>query len=176
MSAADLAQVRVFRDALDAGNILKVCGRYPVTQARADYAREDLRQGRVSWVEDAALKEQLWCLVREINGEFFRFDLEGILEPLQYAVYGLGDHFGWHVDAVAEQKPYRKLALSVQLSQPAEYEGGELQMQLGCWTMQMPAGLGDVIAFPSWLPHRVLPVTKGVRHALVVWAHGPVFR
>lgn len=175
MSAADLAQVRVFPAALDAVAIREACAKYPPTRAKADYAPGDLRKGRVSWIDDG-LKDQLWRLVSDINAEFFRFDLDGILEPLQYAVYGPGDHFGWHVDAVAGQKPYRKLSLSVQLSDPSDYDGGELQMQLGCWTMTMPKGLGDVIAFPTWLPHRVLPVTRGVRHALVVWAAGPVFR
>lgn len=176
MTAAELAQVRSFSGAVDARPIRDICAKYPKRAAKADYARDDLRQGSVSWIGDAELKDRLWQMVQQINAEFFRFDLDGILEPLQYAVYGPGDHFGWHVDAVAGQKPYRKLSLSVQLSDPGEYEGGDLQMQLGCWTMPMPKGLGDVIAFPTWLPHRVLPVTSGVRHALIVWAHGPVFK
>lgn len=118
----------------------------------------------------------MWHIVRDLNREFYHFDLQGILEPLQYAKYEVGDHFGWHVDAAAGQEPYRKLALSIQLTPESEYEGGELQMQLGCWTMQMPKGPGDIIAFPSWTPHRVLPVSRGTREALVVWAHGKPFR
>lgn len=176
MNAADLAQVRSFPGAVEPAAILAKCAKYPARIARTDYGRDDLRHGRVSWVNDPALMDQMWKMVQQINAEFFRFDLEGILEPLQYAVYEVGDHFGWHVDAVAGQKPYRKLSLSIQLSGPPDYDGGELQMQLGCWTVQMPKDAGDVIAFPTWLPHRVQPVTHGIRHALVVWAHGPVFK
>jgi len=174
--AQDLAQVRVFRAALDPGPILDVCLKGSPQPARADYARDDLRKGRVCWVNDRALRKRLWRLIQDINREFYRFDLKGILEPLQYAIYGEGDHFGWHVDMAAGQKPLRKLSLSIQLSDESDYEGGELQMQLGCWTLPMPKGVGDVIAFPTWLQHRVLPVTRGVRRALVVWAHGDQFR
>jgi len=174
--ARDLAQARVFPALLDVEPILATCQKYPPQPAKADYAREDLRRGKVSWVNDRILRKRLWRLVQDINREFFQFELEGILEPLQYAVYESGDHFGWHVDAVAGQKPFRKLSLSIQLSAETDYDGGDLQMQLGCWTLPMPKGLGDVIAFPTWLPHRVEPVTRGIRHALVVWAHGPAWK
>jgi len=176
MNAAELAQARAFTGAVDPAPILETCARYQVRKATANYAPDNHRAGTVRWVDDYRLTDQMWRIVQDINAEFFRFDLEGISEPLQYAVYEVGDHFGWHVDALPGQKPYRKLALSVQLSGPDDYDGGELQMQLGCWTVEMPKGRGDVIAFPSWLPHRVQPVTRGIRHALVVWAHGEPFR
>ena len=167
---------RSFPAILDPAPILEVCSQYPEVTAKADYGSDHLRRGRVSWVDDAPLKARMWEIVQEINATYFGFELEGILEPLQYAAYGVGDRFGWHVDMAADQKPYRKLSLSVQLSAPEDYDGGELEMQLGCWTRQMPKGRGDVIAFPTWAPHRVEPVSRGTRHALVVWAHGAPFR
>lgn len=170
-----LPQARAFPGALDARAIRSVCERYPAQEAIAKDAREDLRRGHVRWVDDPALKDEMWGVLRQINAQFYGFRLEGILEPLQYATYGPGDRFGWHMDAGSDQMPLRKLSLSVQLSESHEYKGGDLQVRSGCEIHSMPRGIGDVIAFPSWLLHRVEPVISGERHALVVWAHGDEF-
>ena len=69
--ARDLAQARVFPALLDVEPILATCQKYPPQPAKADYAREDLRRGKVSWVNDRILRKRLWRLVQDINREFF---------------------------------------------------------------------------------------------------------
>lgn len=133
-----------------------------------------MRQGAVAWLKEPWLLKRVGEVVSTINEAHFGFHLEAMQEPLQYARYALGDHFDWHVDMGEGNR--RKLSLSVQLSEPHEYEGGELVVQLGSRVETMDAARGAVIAFPSWVPHCVTPVSAGTRRALVVWAHGPAFR
>jgi PKHD-type hydroxylase len=66
------------------------------------------------------------------------------------------------------------------LSDPSEYEGGQFQMQTGSpeedKLMTVEQLKGRVIGFPSFLLHRVTPVTKGTRKSLVIWVEGPKFK
>jgi PKHD-type hydroxylase len=70
----------------------------------------------------------------------------------------------------------RKLSLILQLSDATEYEGGELQLKDSSDHTAVERKKGHLIAFPSYLLHRVTPVTKGIRRSLVVWISGPAFR
>ena len=63
----------------------------------------------------------------------------------------------------------RKLSISVQLSRSEDYEGGELQFKVGSDEIVATQDPGSVIIFPSYIRHRVTPVTSGVRHSLVQW-------
>jgi PKHD-type hydroxylase len=64
----------------------------------------------------------------------------------------------------------------VQLSDPADYDGGELEFMMHRSVVQAERAQGTVVLFPSFLQHRVRPVTRGVRRSLVFWVHGPPFR
>jgi len=70
----------------------------------------------------------------------------------------------------------RKISLSLQLSEPSDYEGGELVLQAGDSERVAEKARGTLIAFPSFVLHRVRPVTAGVRKSLVIWVAGPEFR
>ena len=70
----------------------------------------------------------------------------------------------------------RKLSLSVQLTDPSQYEGCDLQFQVSDKVGVAPRKRGTVIAFPSFFLHRVTPIISGTRKALVAWATGPEFR
>ncbi len=111
----------------------------------------------------------------------------GAEDPPQIMRYAPGDGFEWHFDCGVDAPPYgtRKLSFSVQLSDPSAYDGGDLELaayQLGydpaVLTAQRAAarGRGALIAFGAFHVHRVCPVTRGVRYALVGWIHGPAFR
>lgn len=63
----------------------------------------------------------------------------------------------------------------MQLTDPHEYEGGELELHDGVFKY-LPKNQGAVIAFPSYVLHKVNPVTRGVRHSLVTWVTGPQFK
>jgi PKHD-type hydroxylase len=141
-----------------------------------------IRKSTVGWIvhsqDSTFLYDRLAYITRMLNGQFFDFDLYGFVEDLQYTVYNSNnDHYNWHMDkGVASQAP-RKLSLVLQLSDPSEYEGGDIEFMLGgenLYTAEKKKGL--LYAFPSWILHRVTPVTAGTRKSLVAWVAGPKFR
>ena len=110
-----------------------------------------------------------------INKKFYRYDLRNIFE-FQLIRYYEGGNYNWHCDYGISPKRgiVRKLSMSMQLTDPSEYEGGELQLvDYQNHTNMVPNDLGTVIIFDSKLPHKVWPVTWGKRIALVGWASGP---
>lgn len=140
-----------------------------------------IRKSTVSWLHDTQdhmwIYDKLGYIVRQLNGQFFNFDLSGFGESFQYTTYTSdNDHYTWHIDKGITNSMPRKLSLVVQLSDPSEYEGGDLEIQTGSEPLKLPKAKGLVIAFPSWILHRVTPVTAGTRRSLVVWVGGPAFR
>ena len=98
-------------------------------------------------------------------------------EAVQYAHYGVGQHYGWHVDnfPLAGLPVDRKVSVVCLLSEPSEFEAGELQIRLYS-EYTAPLVKGSVIAFPSILEHRVTPVTAGLRATATMWLNGPRFK
>lgn len=140
-----------------------------------------IRKSKNSWIElnddTEWLYDRLGNILRCMNGMHWRFDIHGFHEHLQYTVYNDNESFyRWHVDnMVLGDMPPRKLSMTVQLSDPDDYDGGELQLHNG--VIQTAANdRGIVTVFPSYVVHRVTPVTRGTRRSLVVWANGPGFR
>ena len=88
------------------------------------------------------------------------------VEDLQFATYNKDDFYGWHKDADINNN--RMLSVSVQLSDPNTYEGGDLQIK----DFLAERARGTILVFNSNLLHRVLPVTSGVRYSLVQWFSG----
>jgi PKHD-type hydroxylase len=118
--------------------------------------------------------------VGQCNKEFFNFDISSLHENLQYTEYdeSYQGRYDWHFDV--GEGPLncgRKLSVSIQLSDPSEYDGGDLQFSLdGDRTVIAEKDQGTMIIFPSYLRHRVTPVTRGARRSLVTWITGPPFR
>jgi PKHD-type hydroxylase len=142
---------------------------------------EQLRKTQVSWISQNAdttwIYDKLGFIARQLNSQFFGFDLFGFHEDLQYTVYdGAGTRYGWHRDKGATTQSPRKLSLVLQLSNPDEYDGGDLQLFLEEDPLTARKEKGIVYAFPSYVMHQVTPVTRGVRRSLVVWLVGPRFR
>ena len=75
-------------------------------------------------------------------------------------------------------KEIRKLSLSVQLTPPEYYEGGEFEFpdDKEKFNVEDSKEQGTVIFFPSYMRHGVKPVTKGTRYSLVCWVKGPMFK
>lgn len=98
-------------------------------------------------------------------------------EAPQIASYGVGQHYGWHVDTfpLSGQPTDRKITVVCLMSDPDEFEAGELQIRLRS-DFTPPLAKGAIIAFPSILEHRVIPVTSGLRTSATVWLSGPRFR
>lgn len=114
--------------------------------------------------------------INEINEAFFKFDLTGMEQGLQFTRYTApGQHYDWHVDK-GYMTPSRKLSLSVQLSDPKEYRGGQFEMMFGRQPEKVKSEQGLCVFFPSYTLHRVRPVTEGTRYSLVAWISGPPFK
>jgi PKHD-type hydroxylase len=85
-------------------------------------------------------------------------------------------YYDWHIDATPPQNGIqRKLSISILLNDPSEFEGGILQLK-GMEDQNVLDKQGTIVVFPSFIEHRVTPVTKGVRYTAVTWASGPSFR
>lgn len=120
--------------------------------------------------------QRLSALAEHANFEIYGFDILGIYEPLQLAEYRKGDFFQWHMDFGPGENSSRKLSLTVQLSDPDGYEGGDLQFMVNDRAIDAPRARGSVIIFPSFGLHRVTPVTKGRRRSIVGWFSGIPYR
>ena len=142
------------------------------------YARPNIRKSTIAWIdiqEDSLwLYEKVWNTFQAVN-RWFKYDLFGLVDEIQFAKYGVGDSFGWHLDAGGGQTSTRKLSMSVQLCDEDDYCGGDLEL-CACPQLDPRRRRGTIIVFPSFLAHQVTPVTLGTRYSLVAWAHGPVFR
>lgn len=112
--------------------------------------------------------------IKQVNNRQYRFGLVG-LEPVQVLRYSVGSFFREHSDLgyQSDGTAGRKISFIAQLSPPDDYEGGSLVL---FGEEVMPRSQGTVCVFPSWLPHRVETLTRGVRYTLVAWAKGPPFR
>lgn len=141
-----------------------------------------IRESKTGWISEnpdiSWFYGKMAYIARSLNAKYYRFDLYGFLEDFQYTVYVGGDngHYNWHIDAGSTTTTPRKLSLVLQLTDPEEYEGGELQLMASGEISTVKKERGFVAAFPSYVLHRVTPVTKGVRKTIVVWTTGPAFR
>lgn len=119
--------------------------------------------------------QQLWMAMSDANQSTFEFNvLDG--QPLQVSKYEGGEFYQWHKDhdlAPREGNHQRKISCSVLLNDSNQYTGGELQFQQLNVDRYKFSEAGDVVFFPSLIPHRVTPVTQGVRYSLVQWFTGP---
>jgi len=137
---------------------------------------------RVAWMERkpeiAWLYARLEEIVLAINREFYSFDLYGLVEAFQYTVYDdkEGGHYDWHVDLGGHDVQPRKISMSLQLTDSSEYQGCDLVLQAGSGHQTAERARGTLIAFPSYVLHRVTPIESGVRKSLVIWVSGPDFR
>lgn len=141
---------------------------------------DDVRKSRVSWVKDRRILNLLHDHVGLANFNVFNFHIYNVAD-IQYTEYlaSEGGHYNWHHDInwTSNAKLERKLSVTVQLSDPSEYEGGNFVFD-ECETPdpKILKQKGTVLVFPSYLRHRVEPITKGIRKSLVSWFEGPRFR
>lgn len=162
----------------------------------------NIRNSSSAWIQtNNWVAGFIWYYIQRANNENFRYDITNIdSESIQYTRYRTGEYYKWHadtgcflyknvvpatshvdyVDTYIEQKIKadedicRKLSFSLQLSNPEEYEGGELQLMTeGLQTYFAPKKRGTIIIFDSRSMHRVKKVKKGIRKSLVGWVLGP---
>lgn len=162
------------------------------------------RNSKQAWIPTTHwISGFLWHYVQKANRENFLYDITNIDgECLQYTLYNQGGHYGWHSDQdiTSYYKPIskgnrdspenkfqdfvnencekvRKLSFSLLLSDPEDYDGGNLQLfDSNGKPYISPRTKGTMIVFDSRANHRVQKVTRGVRKSIVGWVVGPRFR
>ena len=140
----------------------------------------NVRRSQVSWLNNTTdtkwVFEKLADVASQMNAQHFRFDLTGFGEPLQLTNYNQSENgmYGWHQDYGGGIS--RKLSMVVQLTDPAQYEGGNLQVMTSGEPQNVRKQRGLVAIFPSYVLHQVTPVTQGSRQSLVTWVSGPAFK
>jgi PKHD-type hydroxylase len=157
------------------------------------------RNSDLVWLNDPWIYKELYPYVHKANtdaGWNFEWDCS---ESCQFTKYKLNQYYDWHCDSWEEpynkkdpndpqQGKIRKLSMTCQLTDGSEYEGGELEFDFRNYDPHMRDELkhlvqckeilpkGSIIIFPSFVWHRVKPVTKGARYSLVVWNLGYPFK
>jgi PKHD-type hydroxylase len=144
----------------------------------------DARSSSIKWIpfndETKWIYDKIGEMATIANNELYHFDLHSMPEMIQYTEYYDTNkgHYDWHMDIGATgDMQYRKLSITIQLSSPEEYDGGDLQLwQGGQFPLSAPRGKGNVVIFPSFMMHRVTPVTRGTRKSFVLWLGGGHYR
>lgn len=138
--------------------------------------KDKVRRSHIKWCShNNAIRNILWSFVSQSNRNAFGFDVTDIGD-IQYTEYLAIDegHYDIHhdIDWNSEKFFDRKLSITVQLSEPEEYQGGDFEFT-ECKSPTDYKKLGTVLVFPSYLQHKVTPVIKGKRKSLVAWFEGP---
>jgi len=156
------------------------------------------RKSDIVWMNDLWIYKEIHPYINEANekaGWNFEWDWS---ESCQFTKYGLGQYYGWHCDSwdVPYNKPdepnshgkIRKLSVTISLNDPTEYDGGNLEFDFrNSMDTEWKKGKttkecieirprGSIVVFPSFVWHRVTPVTKGTRYSLVMWNLGYPFK
>jgi len=157
------------------------------------------RKSDLVWLNDTWIYKELHPYIHKANksaGWNYEWDRS---ESCQFTKYKLNQYYDWHCDSW--DKPYkrenkddpdngkiRKLSMTCQLTDGSEYEGGELEFDFRNYDPHMRdedkhlkqakeiLPKGSIIVFPSFVWHRVKPVTKGTRYSLVMWNLGYPFK
>lgn len=140
-----------------------------------------VRRSELNWLNNepdcAWVFEALANVASSLNADYFGFDLTGFGEPIQLTNYheARQGNYTWHQD-FGSSGISRKLSMVLQLSDPSEYEGGELQLLTRKEPISVEKKRGLITVFPAWTLHQVTPVTRGTRQTLVTWVSGPAFK
>lgn len=148
------------------------------------------RSSMVKWIPQSEdwnwLYVRMMELAKEANDETWNFDLISADENIQYTEYYANEngHYDWHQDVgPGDLASKRKVSITLQLSEDEEYAGGDLEITGGGsgngvfeTSHVCPRGKGITVIFPSYMMHRVTPVTKGTRRSLVLWVGGSHYR
>lgn len=169
-------------------------GNYNTKDTLSKKEHRDLKKKRNSeivWLNDPWIYKEILPYVHQANknGEWnFKWDFS---ESCQFTKYALNQYYNWHCDSWSGgynkpndpnfHKKIRKLSVTVCLSDPKDYEGGDLQFNINHPELSKKQNIkncpdsrykGSIVIFPSFVYHRVTPVQKGTRYSLVIWNLG----
>ena len=147
------------------------------------------RDSQVVWLKEEWIYKEIHPYIHMANEKAgWNYDWN-FSEDIQFTRYEKNQYYGWHTDSWNE--PYkennprtngkiRKLSVTCNLSSNDDYSGGQLEFadikEGKTIKISAPASKGGITVFPSFIWHRVTPVTKGTRYSLVVWNLGYPFK
>ena len=154
---------------------------YPFQAATIVGDADGIRKSEIKWMhpDDKSfwVYDKISHYIHQANNELWKFNLHSLMDSIQYTVYYEGGgHYDWHVDIGPNTINHRKVSITIQLSDPDEYEGGDLEIWTGGDIKTIERKQGCAIIFPSFLMHRVTPITKGTRRSLVLWVGGDSYK
>lgn len=144
-----------------------------------------VRSSKIKWIPQDDRWEWVYAklmgMIIEANSTLWNFDLHSVLDSIQYTEYDAeeGGHYDWHQDIGPGWLSKRKVSITVQLSGPDEYTGGDLEYWKGGPITNVdkaPKGKGVVFIFPSFMMHRVTKVETGIRRSFVLWVGGEHYK
>jgi PKHD-type hydroxylase len=175
-------------------HLISLAKAMPVVEGRVGHGGDGIvvdkvmRRSKIRWLprfdpQFSNLCGYMELLFNEANRNAFGFDMK-VFHEIQFTEYHAEDEgtYNWHHDTawVGKTLQRRKLSMVIQLSNPEDYDGGRFEMSGDdCPVPIDPEAIkprGTVVVFPSFLRHRVTPVTRGTRYSLVSWMEGPYFR
>jgi predicted 2-oxoglutarate/Fe(II)-dependent dioxygenase YbiX len=126
---------------------------------------------RNKWIYDKVIANVAFA-----NKHYFDYEIAGLRHGLQLIEYNVEEeysgHYEWHTDFGTGDPSTRKISVVVQLTNPSDYEGCELLVNDHAGIKTATKERGTVHLFPSYMPHKVTPITRGTRYSLVIWVHG----
>lgn len=170
---------------------IEVGDKYPLQSATVGESAEnsitnnDIRKSDIAWINpiDPEAMQLNQCInwhAQESNRNCWGFNIGSIINDIQYTTYHAENQgfYNWHIDTffLSNTRAYdRKVSVIIQLSDSDDYEGGDFEID----SKYEPPNRedlrkkGTIIVIPSFIPHRVTPVTKGTRKSIVSWVEGP---
>ena len=151
-----------------------------------------LRDSNVVFLDEPWLFKLVFFYVNTANKlAGWNFDIDYV-ENMQFTIYNKNQHYGWHCDSseipydcpkdIKKHGKVRKLSVTISLTDPKKYKGGEFEFDFRThndvkfYKTKEIKSRGSMVIFPSFMWHRVLPVTSGTRYSLVVWVCGKPFK
>lgn len=142
-----------------------------------NHDRGKLRDSTLFWLPGSGasgwITERIAEQVHEWNRGFGFALTTALPRYCQLTRYEAGQEYGWHMDLGKGASSRRKISVVVGLNEPSEYEGGGTEIFYGSQANPLvKLSAGEALLFPSYVMHRAVPVTSGVRWTLVTWFSG----
>ena len=140
---------------------------------------KEVRDNKEVIINNEKLNNKLKMVFELSNHSIYNYDIQE-MEKVKILRYENGGKYKWHTDTGAKETSTRKLTAVIQLSDETMYEGGDLEFGItddsGKKNYTAPRTRGSIIIFPSFLSHRVTPITKGRRYSLITWMNGDTWK
>ena len=160
--------------------IIDIGNKYILEEGKTTGSKKEYRKAKIVWLfpyeETTWIYRRLANIANELNNKYFKFQIDGFAEGLQFTYYKEPD--GKHSKHIDRDKNSftRKLSIIIQLSNPKTYKGGDLLLHIDEPKTKIEKQIGKLVMFPSYLLHEVTPVLKGERYSLVAWLTGKPFK